>query len=162
MQLAGFQTWIGQVDVKSSPVYFYVQRNTNFSSGGPIPFQVERLNIGNAMNLSSGKFTAPRAGIYSFSFTGWVYFPPSSSRLSLYVGMYFNDNLIGRGEADEVGTVSQYDTVSLQSTLNLQAGDEIWVQISLMSIRTYLHDDGYHYTHFTGWLLEENQENIFQ
>ena len=76
--------------------------------------------------------------------------------------MYFNDNLIGRGEADEVGTVAQYDTVSLQSTLNLQAGDEIWVQISLMSIRTYLHDDGYHYTHFTGWLLEENQENIFQ
>ena len=46
----GFQTRIGQVDVKSSPVYFYVQRNVNFNTTGtPIPFDVEKLNVGGAV-----------------------------------------------------------------------------------------------------------------
>ena len=61
--IEGFETRIGYLDVKSSPVYFYVQRNTNFETKGtPIPFDVEILNVGGAMNSTSGKFTAPRNG----------------------------------------------------------------------------------------------------
>ena len=62
---AVFQTWIGYVDVKSSPVYFFfVQRSVNgFNTAGtPIPFDTEGLNVGGAMNLASGIFTAPRDG----------------------------------------------------------------------------------------------------
>jgi hypothetical protein len=43
-----------------------------------VPFQVEVVNEGNAMNLTSGIFTAPRLGIYFFSFTGLALFPASS------------------------------------------------------------------------------------
>ena len=53
-----FQMRIGYVDVKSSPVYFYVQRKAHFNTPKtPIPFDSEILNIGGAMNLTSGKFT---------------------------------------------------------------------------------------------------------
>ncbi|EFX82287.1 hypothetical protein DAPPUDRAFT_317000 [Daphnia pulex] len=36
---AGFQKWIGYDDVKSAPVYFYVQRNSPFNTTkSPDPF----------------------------------------------------------------------------------------------------------------------------
>ena len=153
---AGFQTWIGYVDVKSSPVYFYVQRNDIYFNtiNTPIPFDVERLNVGGAMNLTSGKFTAPRDGIYSFSFNGLVWFPASSSTVNLIVFMYLNGIGIANGYADEVGTTAQYETFSWQSTLNLKGEDQIWIEINSMATGVYL--DGLYYTHFSGHLLEEN------
>ena len=80
--MAGFQKWIGYDDIKSAPVYFYVQRNSLFNTANvSIPFQVSKLNIGNAMDLSTGKFTALVPGTYFFSFTGHAQFPTSSSLL---------------------------------------------------------------------------------
>ena len=151
---AGFQTWIGQVDVKSSPVYFYVQRNADFNATNtPIPFDVEILNVGGAMNLTSGKFTAPRDGVYSFSFNGLAWFPASSSAVLVDVNMYLNGNFIGRGWADEVGSAGQYEAFSFQTTFNLVAGDQFWLQIYRFTTGAYIR--GGFYTHFSGHLLEE-------
>ena len=108
------------------------------------------------MNLTSGIFTTPRAGTYSFSFIGFAHIPGSSSKLGLAVRMYLNGNLIGSGLADEAGTANQFETLSLQSALNLQKGDQISLQINQMDTGTYLHDSSNHYNHFSGWLLEEN------
>ena len=155
MFFTGFQTWIGQVDVKLSPVYFYVQRGGDFNgTDTPIPFDVERLNVGGAMDLASGKFTAPREGIYSLSFTGFAFIPASSSRVVLDVYMYLNGNVIGSGSADEAGTANQFETTSFQMTLNLQKGDQIWFEIWQLSSGVYLR--GIFGTHFSGYLLEEN------
>ena len=153
---AGFQTRIGYIDVKSSPVYFYVQRYENFNkTNTPILFDVEKLNVGGAMNLTSGKFTAPRNGTYTFAFTGSAYFPfsSSSSRAYVYVDMYLNGSEIAMGVADEVSTGDQWETLSFQSTLNLQKGDEIWLQIVNLSTGAYL--VGRYFTFFSGHLLEE-------
>ena len=153
----GFQTWIGYNDVKSLPVYFYVQRNGYFNmTNTPIPFQMEKLNIGNAMDLASGKFTAPRTGVYAFSFTGLAYIPASSSRLNIEVGMYLNGNIIGSEFADELNTAEQWETFSFQWTLSLKKGDQIWLQIFSKSAGTYLWDSSWHYNHFSGFLLAEN------
>ena len=152
---AGFQTWIGQVDVKSLPVYFYVQRLGVFSiENTPIPFENEILNVGGAMNRNTGIFTAPRDGIYAFSFTGLAYFPASSSVVALEIFMYLNGNVVGRGHGDEVGTVIQYESFSFQSMLNLRNGDEIWLEIVFTSTGAELY--GSQYTKFSGYLLEEN------
>jgi hypothetical protein len=63
------------------------------------------VNEGNAMNLTSGIFTAP--GIYFFSFTEKVNFPVSSTHLYLGVRLYYNGDLIGLGnvQEDETKTV---------------------------------------------------------
>ena len=148
-KLPDFQTWIGQFDVKSSSVYFYVQRSTSFSTENvPIPFEVTRLNVGNAMNAASGIFTASRPGTYFFSFSGLA-----SQKSFISPQLYLNGNLIGTGMADVEAL--DYPTFSIQSTLQLNARDE--VSLKLNSGGTgYLFDDGAHYSHFTGWLLQED------
>ncbi|KAI9563618.1 C1q and tumor necrosis factor-related protein-like protein 3 isoform b [Daphnia sinensis] len=156
----GYQTMIGYSDIKSIPTFFYVQKNFGFNvTDTPIPFEVERLNIGGAMNLTSGIFTAPRTGIYFFSLSGFATIPPSNTRLFFGVGLYLNGRSIGIAWADEITPGDQDETYSLQSTLNLQAGDEVWLEIRFLSPGVYLNDRPGHFTHFTGWLL---QEDIFQ
>jgi hypothetical protein len=151
------QKWIGYADVKSAPVHFYVQRNSSFFTyNTPIPFDLARVNEGNAMNLTSGIFTAPRPGIYFFSFTGLASSPASySSYVYLGVALYLNGGLIGTGKAEDGNTVANWSPLTLQSTLNLKKGDQVWLMIYWQSTRANLFDSSDHNTHFTGFMLEE-------
>ena len=155
--MEGFQKWIGYDEVKTAPAYFYVQGNTAFNTSNvPIPFQVSRLNIGNAMNLSTGKFTAPAKGTYFFSFTGHAQFPTSSSVLTLAVGLYLNGNYIGLSFVEEYQTVNPQETpLTMQSTLKLNKGDQVWMQIKYISTGVRLFSDSSYWTHFTGHILGE-------
>ena len=144
--------------MKSAPVHFYVQRNSSFdTTGTPIPFDLARVNDGNAMNLTSGIFTAPRPGIYFFSFTGLAQYPKSESVVSLEVILYLNGEQIGMGWVEEPNSVAgQRSPLTLHSTLNLKKGDRVWVAIWGKSAEVNLYDSLSHHTHFTGWMLEED------
>ncbi len=107
------------------------------------------------MNLTSGIFTAPRPGIYFFSFTGLTFFDASSSYVRLGVSLHLNGGLIGTGYVEESNTAGQYSPLTLQSTLNLKSGDQVWMEIYIES-EAYLFDNSNHYTHFTGFMLEED------
>ena len=127
----GFQKWIGYGDVKSLPVYFYVQRSTGFNTTNTsITFDTARLNDGGAMNLSSGIVTAPRTGTYFFSFSAIAAFPTTSSvTQAVRVGLFLNGNLIAwDGEAEDANTTNgqNYQPV-LHSTLCLQAEDKAYI-----------------------------------
>jgi hypothetical protein len=150
------QKWIGYVDVKSAPVHFYVQRNSYFDTKDtPIPFQIAVVNEGNAMNLTTGKFTAPRPGIYFFSFAG-VAGLVSSSSVDFSSRLYLNGNSMGTSTVEENnGPVDQYSPLTLQSTLNLKKDDRVWVTIDYSDSHSYLYDDSRYFTHFTGFMLEE-------
>jgi hypothetical protein len=107
------------------------------------------------MDLTSGKFTAPRPGIYFFSFAGVARFYYSSS-VQLNSLLYLNGNEIGSSLIQEnTGAVDQYNPVTLQSTLKLKKGDQLWMQIDYSDSAAYLFDSVNHYTHFTGFMLEE-------
>ncbi len=103
------------------------------------------------MNMTSGVFTAPKAGTYAFIFSilknGYSY-------ESLNVYLRRNGNRIGVSVAG-VGLISIPTTQ--QSILKLKKGDRIDLQkgqggqLSECFDREYCH-------HFSGWLLEEDLE----
>jgi hypothetical protein len=66
-----------------------------------------------------------------------------------------NGNRIGSGYVEEANTIDNQRTpLTFQSTLNLNKGDRLWLEISIKSgVRMF--DDSGHHTHFTGFLLEE-------
>ncbi len=146
------------MDVESSPVYFSVQRSSNFNLlTTPMSFELARLNIGGAMNMTSGIFTAPSTGKYFFLLSGTC-----AADTGGYIGisLKLNGNHIVMARCDSSGFF--YGSFSLDSTLNLQVGDKIWSQIDWRGDSAYLRDDGAHYTHFTGWLLQEDITHSFK
>ncbi len=152
---AALQKWIGYADVKSLPTYFYVQKTDPFSTPGvPIPFEMERLNIGGAMNVKTGKFTAPRKGVYFFTFSGVsvMYSAPGY----LDVGLMVNDVQIGRAECASTTGGGDWETLTLQSTIELKAGDSVWLQIVAQRLAHLQDESAGQFTHFSGWMLQED------
>ena len=142
----GYETRIGNVDVKSnSGVYFFVGRNTTYPTNKTaIPYEVERLNIGGAMNLASGVFTAPVSGRYQFNFVALAYAARTEVSLRL------NEGRIGSGHG-----YSLEDTLAITATVALQKNDRIDTYLDQGSIYDAGFYNGY-YTQFTGILLEED------
>ena len=142
------ESLIGQVDVKTNTVHFYVHRNKPLRDAvGLIPFELMPVNEGDAFNMSSRSFIVPVPGIYHFYMSAVKY------RLSgnhLQIRLQVNGK--GTGISAENGQGgSAGDVVSLSASLRLAAGD----RVNLYLVNGGLYDDHAQYTHFTGWLVEE-------
>jgi len=111
-----------------------------------LPFDVEVLNIGGAMNTAAGVFTAPVNGIYHFEFSA---LKEASNENFVFVMLQVN----GVGIAGSYGSPGffNFGISGINAYLRLKAGD----QVSLFKTLGIL-NDGIRYTHFTGWLVEED------
>ncbi len=140
---------IGEVDVKTKTVHFYVQRSSNFGpSDGVIPFDAAPVNEGNAFNLDSGIFTVPVNGIYHFDFSA----VEDESAITFSIVLQVNGATVGFAHTYQ-GTPGSRDTVSLNASLRLSAGDRVNVYNNGGGV---LFDGSGHWTHFSGWLVEED------
>lgn len=152
----GYETRIGVNEIISSPVQFYVQKSRSWSTlNTPMPFELERLNVGGAMNLASGVFTAPKAGSYSFAFSAVANGVVSNSRGTAFVDLRLNGGSIGHGNSGVSGA-DGFFTVSIHATLKLKIGDQITLVLDGVNGGGFYDEPNHRYTHFTGILLEED------
>jgi hypothetical protein len=76
---------------------------------------------------------------------------------TLSVNLYLNGNVIGTSLVGETHDLpNQPSPVTLQSTLSLAAGDQVWMQIQSLTAGVTLYDDINHLTHFNGCLQEQD------
>jgi len=117
-----------------------------------MPFEKQYLNLGGGMNLASGVFTAPKAGIYAFSFTGLGHKSGSDYAGWGYVYLQRNDEIVAMGDSYLKGaTENTKSTVSVHGTLKLYKGDTITIRNNAGTIFSDEHSQ----IKFTGSLLEE-------
>jgi len=144
------ETLIGNVEVKTASVHFYVQRQSDFDTEYTvIPFQVEQLNVGGAMDTKTGVFTAPVSGIYHFGFSCLMH--AKSWYLDIFLQLNGNNIGVATSNTEQYGGKA-YLTISMHSSLRLKKGD----RINLYKHRGALRDSESRYTHFSGWLVEED------
>ncbi|XP_046635082.1 uncharacterized protein LOC124314096 isoform X1 [Daphnia pulicaria] len=135
------ETRIGSNNIVSVPVYFTVGRTTSFSTLNTIlSFEKESLNVGDAFNMSTGVFTAPRNGTYFFAFSG---FPENGN--PLYFNLQLNDENMANCYSPYVAT-----NCNIPFTTKLSSGDRVQLFLQTGSTNSAV---------FTGWLIAED---IFQ
>ena len=84
--MAGFQDFIGNVNLMTKSINFYVQGSTPFNtSDAGTPFELAVLDEGDAFDLESGVFSASAVSkIYHFQVSAvkygpWTFFVDNSS-----------------------------------------------------------------------------------
>jgi hypothetical protein len=139
---------IGYFDVKTSPVYFHAQRTSSFwTLKTAIPFDLLRINIGNAMS-TSGIFVAPKSGKYYYAYSGIS----ETKTIAIVELQVLKSETADWSKVGEGYATPQYQTFSMQATLELAKGN----QIRLRLLEGALRDHAAHYTNFVGHLLEED------
>jgi hypothetical protein len=129
-----------------SGVYFYVQRISEYSKQGTVlPFEIQQLNIGRAMNLTSGVFTTPKDGTYFFSFTAIA----GLDNTSVYLEK--NGVVVTSGE-----DAKSLHPLSFQSIVKLKTNDRITLRLcdvaTAGAIKEF--DTGSRLTNFIGMSLK--------
>ncbi len=147
---SGTETRIGYIDIKSAPVYFFVQKyvDQHTTLNTPMPFEIEIANIGRAIDIKTGVFVAPKPGIYYFAFSGIRH--NFAGETILFLQLNGENVACGHGAgAIKTGGL----TMALHSTLQLRKDDKVSLVLAVGSITSY-----YSSTSFVGWLVEE--ENV--
>ncbi|KAK6468019.1 cerebellin-1-like, partial [Huso huso] len=119
-----------------------------FTSNTPIKYQTILLNSGIGYNPTLGAFTAPRAGLYSFSFTAFSNEGGVGRRMYHQVSLMHNDDIVASVWEDN--REDYEDSGSQTVLLPLSAGDQVYVR--LLSGRQ-LCGDIYLQNSFSGYLI---------
>jgi len=135
-----------------SGIFFYVQiGNRTFPEKGVLRFDHQVFNVGGGMDLKTGVFTAPKSGVYIFSFSimknGYAFD---------FINIHLRVNGASLGHSG-AGIGLAATTAALQSTLKLKKGDRIDLWKSRGELNRICTD---YCHHFTGSLLEEDLPTI--
>lgn len=130
--------------VKSAIVAFHVGLSSSKPpSGSPIKFTKVFYNDQQAYNVATGEFTAPRSGLYFFTYQLTVV------SVNVKVTLRKNGEVAQYTQCDDLGKTIQ---ASGAAVISLLKSDRVWLQVyddSYNGLYTDSNDD----TTFTGFLL---------
>lgn len=134
-------------------VIFGAVKKIGFYVHDLLTFDEEIINVGNGMDIQSGKFKAPVEGYYSFSFSGTAYECPRTGCLHYFdgaiVNVYKNEEVLFEFHDFHSEGSGKLRVLSGQWMAKLNEGDTIHLSV----------DEGYMTTgwsqriYFTGQLL---------
>ena len=123
---------------------FYVRRTSDWGpvpTKQPIPYDVVSMNIGAAWDIDTYMFTAPVGGIYHFDYAhegGAVFL------------------IINGGAYQEVWIdSSSTNTGSSGATIQLQAGDQVWIELDDSNVSTINCQSAGNECNFSGFVVYE-------
>ena len=89
------------VTMPQQPSFAASRTGGNVGNGNTIVFNSVKFNVGSHYNNSNGRFTAPTAGKYQFSFGGMAYGTPGDFQVRIRKNgsNYFNNNGSGNGNS---------------------------------------------------------------
>ncbi|XP_035694528.1 complement C1q tumor necrosis factor-related protein 3-like [Branchiostoma floridae] len=111
-----------------------------------LTYDVILSNMGGDYNQETGKFVATVGGVYFFTFTGMT--PYSGSNYFVHL-MKNGAKMVGLYEQN--GGTPQNQSSSNSAILQLQPGDEVWVELDSYGRSLYSDDD--RYLTFSGFLI---------
>ncbi|XP_070684551.1 complement C1q-like protein 4 [Pempheris klunzingeri] len=108
-----------------------MSRRTNcfgpFTRNRPVPYEVVTLNHGSGYNPALGLFTAPRPGLFSFSFS--AYSKVSGVGERMYYKLQLVKNMEVVASTLENNRDDSEDCSSHTVLLSLQQGDQVYVEL---------------------------------
>merc|ERR1712117_650583 len=111
-------------------LYFDVYRSSNwYTNLAIITYEgTETSSVGSAINLSSGKFTAPEKGVYRFTFNGNVVNPSGKSGAAVVFLKKDGRTIASSKESSPSSDINEEATISINSMTELNAGQVVYLQ----------------------------------
>lgn len=142
----------GRVTTPFQPAFRVFHNNTlawNSGALSPIVYNTAVFNVGNHYNTSTGVFTAPIAGVYSF--TVYEMFMDEPSYTFIYLAVQING--VTTSEFMRQGTKSNYDTFGGTVLVSLSANDQVRIVCGLNGVDAGYLRLGVDMNSFMGYLL---------
>ena len=118
----------GRVLTPARPAFFARRTGTTVTSGNDYIFDSVETNIGSHYDSSTGKFTAPIAGIYAFSANILSMDNTNANGFVIVKNNTNNANELGRFRSHSSNAV--HNTLSLSVTVSLSASDTVFCHVS--------------------------------